>query len=116
MLKIKMLPEISAKFKQLLEDEDNEDAVIRIRETKVGGGCKSRICLKVSIDEREDPDEEQEIVVDGIPFVINNEVIDGYGEEYEFFVDDHNMPAVRSASQNENKTACQKTACETSGN
>lgn len=27
-----------AKFKELLVEEDNEDAVFRIRETKVGGG------------------------------------------------------------------------------
>lgn len=116
MLKIVMPPEIGVKFKELIKEEDNDDAVIRIRETKVGGGCKSRIVLKVSIDEREDPDEEQEIVVDGIPIVINNEVIDGYGEEYEFYVDDHNMPAVRSASGKENQTACQKSKCENSGN
>ena len=114
MLKIKMPPEIVSKFKELIEEEDNDDAVIRIREAKVGGGCKSRICLKVSIDEREDPDEEQEVVVEGIPIVVNNDVIDGYGEEYEMYVDDHNMPAVRSASQKENQAACSKSACEKS--
>lgn len=115
MLQINMPPEITEKFKDLLKEEDNDDAVIRIREAKVGGGCKSRICLKVSIDEREDPDEETEVVVDGIPFVVNNEVIDGYGAVFELFVDDHNMPAVRSASGKENQTPCQKTACQSSG-
>ena len=29
---------IAPKFKELLVEEDNEDAVFRIRETKVGGG------------------------------------------------------------------------------
>ena len=38
MLKISMTPEVVAKFKELLKEEDNEDAVFRIRETKVGGG------------------------------------------------------------------------------
>lgn len=95
MLKVQMAPEIIAKFKELIKEEDNDDAVIRIRETKVGGGCKSRITLKVSIDEREDPDEEQEVTLDGIPVVASNEVIDSYGNEFEFFIDDHNMPAVR---------------------
>lgn len=99
MLKVKMDPEITAKFKELIKEEDNDEAVIRIRETKVGGGCKSRITLKVSIDEREDPDEEQEVTIDGIPIVANNEVIDSYGDEYEFFIDDHNMPAVRPAAK-----------------
>lgn len=37
-MKVKMTPEIESKFKELIEEEDNEDAVIRIRETKVGGG------------------------------------------------------------------------------
>ena len=33
----------------------------------------------MSLDEREDPDEEQEIEVEGIPFVVNEDVIDSYG-------------------------------------
>lgn len=94
MLQVTMPTEIAAKFKELLEEE-GEDAVVRIRETKVGGGCKSRIVLKVSIDEREDPDEEVEVMVEGVPVVANNDVIESYGEVYEFFVDDHDMPAVR---------------------
>ena len=43
--------------------------------------------LRVSLDEREDPDEEQEIEVEGIPFVVNEDVIE------------HNMPAVSSELQ-----------------
>lgn len=89
-----MPPEIAAKFRTLLDDE-GEDAVVRIRETKVGGGCKSRIVLKVSIDEREDPDDEVEVMVEGVPVVASNDVIESYGEVYDFFVDDHDMPAVR---------------------
>ena len=38
--------------------------------------------LRVSLDEREDPDEEQEIEVEGIPFVVNEDVIDSYGLKY----------------------------------
>lgn len=37
MLEITIAPEVIAKFKELLVEEDNEDAVFRIRETKVGG-------------------------------------------------------------------------------
>lgn len=99
MLKISVTPEISDKFKALLKEEDSEDAIFRIRESKVGGGCKSRIELRISLDEREDPDEEQEIQVDGIPFVVSNDVIDSYGLEYSIFVDDHDMPGVRAATQ-----------------
>ena len=48
--------------------------------------------LRVSLDEREDPDEEQEIEVEGIPFVVNEDVIDSYGLKYTIAVDEHNMP------------------------
>lgn len=109
MLQITMPADIAAKFKELLAEE-GEDAVVRIRETKVGGGCKSRIVLKVSVDEREDPDEEQEVMAEGVPVVANNEVIESYGNVYEFFVDDHNMPAVRCP--NPDAQACSKTQCD----
>lgn len=36
-MKVIITPEITAKFKEILEEE-GEDAVVRIRETKVGGG------------------------------------------------------------------------------
>ena len=73
--------------------------------------------LRVSLDERDDPDEEQEIEVEGLPFVVSNEVIDSYGLKYDIVVDDHNMPSVKSAMQaaaqqnagdgsTENKEAC----------
>lgn len=96
MLKIDVTPEISNKFKELLKEEDSDDAIFRIRETKVGGGCKSRIELRVSLDEREDPDEEKEVQIDGIPFVVSNEVIDSYGLKYSIFVDENDMPGVRA--------------------
>ena len=70
MLQVTIVPEVAAKLKELLTED--EDAVFRIRETKVGGGCKSRIELRISPDEREDPDEEQEIRVDGLPIVVSN--------------------------------------------
>ena len=94
MLQVTIVPEVAAKLKELLAED--EDAVFRIRETKVGGGCKSRIELRISPDEREDPDEEQEIRVDGLPIVVSNDMIDSYGERYIVFVDEHNMPGVRA--------------------
>ena len=50
--------------------------------------------LRVSLDEREDPDEEQELSVDGVPFVVSNDVIDSYGEKYKIVVNDAGMPEV----------------------
>ena len=84
MLEITVPPEVLSKFEELLKEEDSDDAVVRIRETKVGGGCKSRIVLKVSIDER-----------GGLPFVVNNEVIDAHGEKFEIFVNEAGVPDVR---------------------
>lgn len=55
--------------------------------------------LRVSIDEREDPDDEQEVKVDGVPIVASNEVIDSYGDDFEFYIDEHDMPAVRSLAK-----------------
>jgi len=106
MLNITLSPEIVEKFKALLEEEDNDEAVFRIRETKVGGGCKSRIELRVSPDERDDPDEEQEVTVEGIPFVVSNEVIESYGEVFEIFVNEHDMPGVRSPQQGDAAKCC----------
>ncbi len=96
MLNIAMTPEVVAKFKALLAEEDDDDVVFRIREAKVGGGCKSRIELRVGLDERDDPDEEQEIQVDGIPFVVSNEVIESYGEKFSIAEDEAGMPGVKA--------------------
>ena len=38
MLKIEIVPEVLAKFKKILEEEANDNAVFRIRKTNVGGG------------------------------------------------------------------------------
>ena len=64
--------------------------------------------LRVSLDEREDPDEEQEIEVEGIPFVVNEDVIDSYGLKYTIAVDEHNMPAVSSELQKRKPAPCHK--------
>lgn len=48
----------------------------------------------MSLDEREDPDEEIEITVDGVPFVVSNEVIDSYGSVYAIAVDEGGMPRI----------------------
>ena len=65
--------------------------------------------LRVSLDEREDPDEEQEIEVEGIPFVVNEDVIDSYGLKYT--VDEHTLPAVSSELQKANPAPESDGAC-----
>ncbi len=94
MLNITLSPEAVARFKELLAEEDNEDAVFRIREVKVGMACKSHMELRMGIDEREDEDEEQEVTVEGMPFVINNDVIDIYGTDYDVVLDENGLPKI----------------------
>ena len=53
--------------------------------------------LRVSLDEREDSDEEQELQVEGMPFVVGNEVIDSYGLTYTIFVGETGIPRVSSS-------------------
>ena len=94
MLNITLSREAVVKLQGLLAEEDSDDAVLRIREVKVGGGCKSHIELRLSIDEREDPDEEQEAVFASMPFVVNNEVVDSYGDRYSITLNEDQFPIV----------------------
>lgn len=94
MLEITMPPAAVKKFSALLADENNDDAVYRIREVKVGAACKSHMELRMGIDEREDADEEQEVMVEGMPFVINNDVIDIYGKRYSIELDENDLPKI----------------------
>lgn len=96
MLKITLSPDAIARFKELLADEDNEDAVFRIREVKVGMACKSHMELRMGIDEREDEDEEKEVTVEGMPFVVSNDVIDIYGLEYDVTLDENGLPKIKA--------------------
>ena len=98
MLQVVFSAEAEAKLKQVLKDEDDEDAVYRIRETKVGQACKSHMELRLGVDEREDPDEEQEGEFGGMPFVVNNDVIDTYGESFEITLNAEGLPLIKALS------------------
>ncbi len=51
----------------------------------------------MSLDEAEDPDEEVYFDVDGLPFVISNEMLDSYGEDYKIFNNTElNIPGVEA--------------------
>ena len=92
MLEITLSQEAIAKFKALLTEEDNEDAVYRIREAKVGCACKSHMELRMGIDEREE--EEQEANVEGRPVITSNDVIDIYGSRYSIDLDENKLPQI----------------------
>lgn len=48
----------------------------------------------MSLDEREDPDDEIETTVEGLPFVIGNEIVDSYGSVYTISADEGGMPRI----------------------
>ena len=79
-MNITMDNEVMEKLRALLAAEDNDTAVVRVREARVGGGCESKLLLRLSIDEREDEDITAEI--NSIPFAINEELAEQYGTDF----------------------------------
>jgi hypothetical protein len=75
--------------------EEGDDAVIRLREAKIGNACKSVIVLRASVDERGDDD--VETVLDSIPIVMSEDFADQYGQDYTIYLDEHGMPVVKRA-------------------
>lgn len=86
MLNITLPPEMREKLKKLLIEENNEESFVRIREVKAGTACKSHIELRLSIDERNELEDEEELIVEGIPFVVTADVIDTYGSFFSISV------------------------------
>lgn len=86
-MNIALNDDIKGKLRKLLANE-GDDAVVRVREAKIGSACKARTVLRLSIDERED--EDVEATIDSIPFVINEELVEQYGDDFtvEFLEDD----------------------------
>ncbi|WP_303237016.1 hypothetical protein [uncultured Bilophila sp.] len=59
----------------------------------------------MSIDEREDPDEEQEAVFASMPFVLNNDVVDTYGTDYTITLNEEAFPVVTPLNANASPAA-----------
>jgi len=102
-MNVTLTSEAASKLRALLKEE-NEDAVVRVRETKIGIACKSKLVLVLSIDERADDDVETE--VDSLPFVINRDLVDQYGNDFAISLDEHQMPKVAALS-----CACSASSC-----
>ena len=102
-MNVTVTSEAASKLRALL-DEEGEDAVVRVRETKVGSPCKRKFVLKLSIDEREDDDVEVE--VDSLPFVISKDLIDQYGKNFSVILDEQQIPSVAAQS-----CACSSSSC-----
>ncbi|MDR2574314.1 MAG: ErpA-related iron-sulfur cluster insertion protein [Desulfovibrio sp.] len=93
-MNIAITSDAAEKLETLLKEEGKQ-AVVRIRETKVGSACKSKIVLRLSIDEREDEDREGE--ANSLPFVISEELAEQYGENFSVSLDENKMPVVEAA-------------------
>lgn len=77
--------EIVEKLRKLLASED-DDAVVRVREAKIGTPCKARTVLRLSIDTREDGD--VDAVVENMPFVMNEDLVEQYGTSFVVTLED----------------------------
>ncbi len=84
-MKFTMSSDIVEKLRKLLAGED-DDAVVRVRETKIGTPCKARTVLRLSIDTREDDDVDAE--VEDMPFVMNEELVEQYGTNFVVTLDE----------------------------
>ncbi len=83
--------EATDRLRELLEAEGS-DAVVRVREVKVGSACKAKMVLRLSIDERESDDLEGQ--AGSLPFVINEDLADQYGLNFSVALDEEKMPVV----------------------
>lgn len=94
-MKVTLEGGIADLLRGLLEEEEG-DAVIRLREAKIGNACKSVIVLRASVDEREDGD--VETVVDSLPIVMSEDFADQYGQDYAISLDEHGMAVVKQVN------------------
>lgn len=89
------ITEAAAERLAALLKEEGGDAVVRIREAKVGPPCKSKLMLRLSIDERENDDLEEN--VRSLPFVISEDLAEQYGGNFSVTLDEHSIPVVEAA-------------------
>ncbi len=88
---VSITDDAASRLRMLLVDED-EDTVVRIREPQsFTAYCRWDI-LVLSIDEREDDDAEGE--ARAIPFAIDRELVDRYGEAFFVCLDENDTLVV----------------------
>lgn len=85
------------KLKELLQDEP-QDACVRLRIFTFGSACQARQMFGLSIDSMDDMEDISLGVVQGIPFIAEEEFIDQYGDS---FLVDMNKDALTLTSKNE---------------
>lgn len=96
MIDISMSSECLKRLTELLAQEDDDNSLFRIRETKKGAGCKSCMTIVLSLDDEFDQDEDVTFSVNSIPFVASNDVIDTYGKSYSINLNEQMVPIISS--------------------
>lgn len=81
MIKINVDENMLNKLKEMLKKE-GEGYFIRLREYKLGAACRTRIILGIAVDD-ELNEEDRKVEIGDIPFVIEDDLIERYGKEYE---------------------------------
>ena len=80
MFKVTIDENMLARLREMLEDED-DGYCIRLREYKLGGGCRTRIILGLGTDELNE-DEDEQIELDSVPFIADADFLLRYGREF----------------------------------
>lgn len=81
MLTIKADKAVLEKMASLMQSEE-PGSFVRLKECTLGCGCHSQNILSPSIDKQKDA-ADAAAVVDGVPFVVSQEMRDRYGENFE---------------------------------
>ena len=89
MFTVKINDDLLANLREMLEDED-EGTVVRVREYKLGGGCRTRIILGLAIEEL-DEEEDETIEMQGVTFAAESDFLLRYGREFAVALEDGRM-------------------------
>ena len=69
MFKVTVDENVLARLREMLKEE-GDDFCVRLREYKLGGGCRTRIIIGLGVDEL-DEDEDEKMDVAGVPLLLN---------------------------------------------
>ena len=94
MFKVTVDETMLAKLREMIEDE-GDDACVRVREYKLGGGCRTRIILGLAIEEM-DEDEDEKVEIEGVPFIADADFLLRYGREFKAAFNEEGMMVVEA--------------------
>ena len=80
MFKVTVDENVLARLREMLKEE-GDDFCVRLREYKLGGGCRTRIIIGLGVDEL-DEDEDEKMDVAGVPFIAESDFLLRYGREF----------------------------------